>query len=144
MFDGDQLGYVYVSPNPLNLLKQVVVIGMNQWLAANKWQFYLPRFGVCDYFVFDLRGGNPRLCNAGYFDDSRQHADEVVPTSAAITLTMTCPWPETLSTDELSPFSCPVDDFVAAKASAFQTLLLISMGTPQQVCNQSFVTNKIS
>jgi len=81
VFDGDQLGYIYISPNPLNLLKQVVVIGMNQWSVANKWQFYLPRVGVCDYFVFDLQGANPRLRDAGYFDDLWRRTNEIVHTS---------------------------------------------------------------
>ena len=66
--NGDQLGYVFISPNPLNSNKYLVVIGMTQWKPVNVWKLNLSRNGVCDYFVFDLRYPTPRLINAGYFD----------------------------------------------------------------------------
>ena len=65
---GDQLAYIFVSPNPLNLKKYIVEIGMNQWKAVKGWRLHLPRNGVCDYFVFDLQKPAPRLIDAGYFD----------------------------------------------------------------------------
>jgi len=66
--NGDQLGYVFISPNPLNSNKYLVVIGMTQWKPVNGWKLTPSRNGVCDYFVFDLRNPTPRLINAGYFD----------------------------------------------------------------------------
>jgi hypothetical protein len=66
--DGDQLAYIFLFPNPLNLKKYIVEIGMNQWKAVKGWRLHLPRNGVCDYFVFDLQKPAPRLIDAGYFD----------------------------------------------------------------------------
>jgi len=45
----------FLFPNPLNLKKYIVEIGMNQWKAVKGWRLHLPRNGVCDYFVFDLQ-----------------------------------------------------------------------------------------
>lgn len=65
---GDQLAYVYIAPNPINLSKYVIVMGMNQWKDVKGWRLHLPLNGVCDYFVFDLERSTPRLVDFGYFD----------------------------------------------------------------------------
>jgi hypothetical protein len=68
-YEGDHLGYWSISPNPLNPEKYVVVIGMNQWADPGTWQVHPSRDGICDYFVFDLQGGEPVIRDAGYFGD---------------------------------------------------------------------------
>jgi len=66
--DGVHLGYIFISPNPLNPKKYVVGIGMNQWKAVKGWKLYPSRDGIYDYFVFDLQGPTPWQRDAGYFD----------------------------------------------------------------------------
>jgi dienelactone hydrolase len=68
-FQGDHLGYLFTSPNPLNPQRYSVVIGMNQWAAAKEWRLNLSRDGICDYFIFDLKDSVPKLRDAGYFNE---------------------------------------------------------------------------
>jgi predicted esterase len=65
--NGDHLGYIYISPNPLNPKKYLVVIGMNRWKAVKGWKLIPSRDGTGDYFVFDLGGPAPKQIDAGYF-----------------------------------------------------------------------------
>jgi len=67
--DGENLGYVYISPNPLNSSKYIVQIGMNKWRNVKGWRLHLPRNGVCDYFIFDLQRPG-----SGYFEQAWQQA----------------------------------------------------------------------
>ncbi|MGA8578995.1 MAG: hypothetical protein WB579_09980 [Bryobacteraceae bacterium] len=68
IYPGERLGYEFIANNPLNPDRQVVVIGMNRWAEAKVWRLYPSRDGVCDYFVFDLKGPIPRLRDGGYFE----------------------------------------------------------------------------
>jgi len=69
-YQGRQLAYEFIAPNPLNQAKYVVMIGMRPWKPVNGWKPHPSRDGICDYFVFDLQGASPQLKDAGYFDAS--------------------------------------------------------------------------
>jgi dienelactone hydrolase len=48
-YEGPQLGYEFISPNPLNPSKYIVVIGMSKWTAVKEWKLHPSRDGVCDF-----------------------------------------------------------------------------------------------
>lgn len=64
---GDHLGYIFISPNPLNPKKYLVVIGMNRWEDVKGWKLLPSRDGTGDYFIYDIRDGIPKQIDAGYF-----------------------------------------------------------------------------
>ena len=64
---GERLGYEFVAFNPLNPRKYVVVLGMTNWAAAKAWKLHPSRYGLCDYFIYDLKDPKARLIDAGYF-----------------------------------------------------------------------------
>ena len=70
-YRGDQLGYEFVAPNPLNPHKYVVVIGMTKWHPVTAWRLHPSRDGIYDYIVFDLQNSGARIVGTGYFDPSQ-------------------------------------------------------------------------
>lgn len=83
-YSGPRLGYTFVSKNPLNPTKYMVIVGMNQWQPSKEWKLHLSRYGICDYFVFDLQGPRPRLLDAGYFDGSWWDSTAASPTGVPL------------------------------------------------------------
>lgn len=69
-FQGEHLGYEFISPNPLNPKRYVVVVGMNKWARVKDWRLNPSRDGISDFVVYDLRGPAPRKLGVGYFEDA--------------------------------------------------------------------------
>ena len=56
-----RLGYQFIAYNPLKPKRYVVVSGMNRWASRTEWKLPpLSRYGLRDFFVYDLSNPTPR------------------------------------------------------------------------------------